>query len=299
MKDSIKYLVASSKIGFLICLFLLIGEVAHAQETWLGVTGIAQYNSTTNAYRWNFGTNGLFSPYDLFLNKADSLTTVTSDYVTQGLFRNFLNGNGFIANNSNINTPQTANFNITGEGLFLAGNGTGVSVKSGIGGGNLAEVDIYNSSGTVSSYYRNASLGFADFTEHTPGVFGWQMTYNTTTGATDFTGRTHFKDSVTTNQLPVNPYDVVNKAYIDSLFNSSGPSSTLITREAPSGVQNGINEVFTLVNIPIIGSESVFLNGVLQDEGVGEDYTISGSTITFLSTIQPTDKIRVNYSIIY
>ncbi|WP_158993464.1 hypothetical protein [Mucilaginibacter sp. L196] len=74
MKDSIK-------IGFLICLFLLIGDVAHAQGTWLGVTGAAQYNSTTNAYRWNFGANGLFSPYDLFLKKVDSLSYVPFSYI--------------------------------------------------------------------------------------------------------------------------------------------------------------------------------------------------------------------------
>lgn len=68
-----------------------------------------------------------------------------------------------------------------------------------------------------------------------------------------------------------------------------------VTRETPTGTINGSNTSFSLANTPISGSESIFLNGVLQDSGAGNDYTISGSTITMLSAPLSGDKIRVNY----
>lgn len=70
-----------------------------------------------------------------------------------------------------------------------------------------------------------------------------------------------------------------------------------ITRETPTGAVNGSNTTYTLANTPISGSESVFVNGLLQESGAGNDYTISGATITSLVVLQTGDKIRVNYMI--
>lgn len=71
--------------------------------------------------------------------------------------------------------------------------------------------------------------------------------------------------------------------------------TTIITRETPSGLINGSNTTYTLANTPVVGSECVFLNGILQDEGAGNDYTISGATITYLTAPFTGDKLRVNY----
>ena len=72
-------------------------------------------------------------------------------------------------------------------------------------------------------------------------------------------------------------------------------SGTLVTRETPAGTINGSNATFTLANTPTVGSESIFLNGILQDSGAGNDYTISGLTITYLTAPVSGDKLRVNY----
>lgn len=72
-------------------------------------------------------------------------------------------------------------------------------------------------------------------------------------------------------------------------------ASNYITREAPTGSVNGSNTSFTLANTPVAGSESVFLNGILQEPGSGNDYTISGGTITFADAPVSGDRIRVNY----
>ncbi len=56
-----------------------------------------------------------------------------------------------------------------------------------------------------------------------------------------------------------------------------------------------MNVTFTLANSPLSGQEHVYLNGVLQDEGGANDYTISGATITF-NTAPPTNSVLLaNY----
>lgn len=53
---------------------------------------------------------------------------------------------------------------------------------------------------------------------------------------------------------------------------------------APSGTINGVNTTFTLSPTPAASSNvNCFLNGVQQQQGAGNDYTISGATITYLT----------------
>jgi hypothetical protein len=68
-----------------------------------------------------------------------------------------------------------------------------------------------------------------------------------------------------------------------------------ITRETPTGTINGSTTSFGLANTPILGTEQVYLNGVLQEPGAGNDYTISGATITYLTAPISGDRLRVVY----
>ena len=72
-------------------------------------------------------------------------------------------------------------------------------------------------------------------------------------------------------------------------------SSSHVTRETPTGAVNGANTAYTIANTPIAGTEHVFLNGILQEPGAGNDYTISGTAITYLTAPVTGDKIRVSY----
>ena len=77
---------------------------------------------------------------------------------------------------------------------------------------------------------------------------------------------------------------------------TAGLSNTnFVDKEIPSGSINGSNTAFTLANTPVAGSEHVFLNGVFQESGAGNDYTISGTAITMLSAPLTGEKIRVSY----
>ena len=65
-----------------------------------------------------------------------------------------------------------------------------------------------------------------------------------------------------------------------------GGGSTLnfSDEEVPSGLINGSNTAFTLANSPNpAASLLLVLNGVIQQQGVGKDYTLSGANITFVS----------------
>jgi len=69
---------------------------------------------------------------------------------------------------------------------------------------------------------------------------------------------------------------------------------SFVIRETPSGTINGVNTIFTLANTPSTNTEQLFLNGVLQEPG-GEDYTISGDTITMVDAPISGDRLKVNY----
>jgi hypothetical protein len=68
-----------------------------------------------------------------------------------------------------------------------------------------------------------------------------------------------------------------------------------VVRETPTGLVNSSNTTYTLANTPLVGTEQVFLNGLLQEPGAGNDYTISGATITYLTAPTTGDRLRVSY----
>lgn len=72
-------------------------------------------------------------------------------------------------------------------------------------------------------------------------------------------------------------------------------TANYVVRETPSGTINGSNTDFTLASTPVSGTEQVFLNGILQEPGAGNDYTIATNVITFLTAPIAGDRIRVTY----
>lgn len=72
----------------------------------------------------------------------------------------------------------------------------------------------------------------------------------------------------------------------------SGSSGTAAYGESPTDNANG---TYTLSHTPIAGTVIVYKNGARQNVGAGNDYTISGSTITRLDTYVATDVFLVDY----
>lgn len=74
-------------------------------------------------------------------------------------------------------------------------------------------------------------------------------------------------------------------------------TTQVVTREVASGVIDGENAIFVLANTPLLGSENVFLNGLLMSQG--DDYMITGASIEFHVDQIPQvgDRLLANYII--
>ena len=88
----------------------------------------------------------------------------------------------------------------------------------------------------------------------------------------------------------------VQIADILSIPNSTVSSNKIyVNKEIPFGQIDGINTTYVLNQTPNIGSEHLYLNGVLIEEGTGTDYHISGSTISFDNPLLPGMKLHCTY----
>ena len=52
---------------------------------------------------------------------------------------------------------------------------------------------------------------------------------------------------------------------------------------------------YTIANVPNPNTDQVFVNGVLQNSGATNDYTLSNTTITFNRDIDSDEVVLVNY----
>jgi hypothetical protein len=93
----------------------------------------------------------------------------------------------------------------------------------------------------------------------------------------------------------------VGLAYATSTHTFSCPSVTAspptFYQAAPSGTINGSNTSFTLSPSPTAATNvNCFENGVQQQQGAGNDYTISGGTITYLTAPPTGTKLNCQWS---
>jgi len=123
------------------------------------------------------------------------------------------------------------------------------------------------------------------------GVTATTAELNILDGVTATYAELNILDGVTADAGELNLLDgaTVTTAELNAL-------GTIVTREVPTGDFDGADFTYILANSPSpAGSESVFVNGILQDEGASDDYTIAGATITFATAPQADDKVLVNY----
>ncbi len=76
-----------------------------------------------------------------------------------------------------------------------------------------------------------------------------------------------------------------NGAVKEADITGPGGTSSMPTLEIPSGTIDGVNDTFTLTVAPTL--LMLFVNGVKVREGAGNDYTLSGNTITFTAGAIP------------
>lgn len=72
-------------------------------------------------------------------------------------------------------------------------------------------------------------------------------------------------------------------------------ASNFVFNETPSGSINGSNVTFTLASTPVSGTVRLRENGIWLRGGSGNDYTISGGTITMTTAPVSGDWLEVDY----
>lgn len=74
---------------------------------------------------------------------------------------------------------------------------------------------------------------------------------------------------------------------------------SFIYKESPLGDVDGVNAIFTLNYQPILDSEHVFMNGLLLDEGLDNDYILDGNKIIFNEAPPAFSKIKCTYKRVF
>ena len=91
---------------------------------------------------------------------------------------------------------------------------------------------------------------------------------------------------------------VTQSIQIDGLTitaNTLNSSKIFVNKETPLGLTNGINTTYILEHEPTPGSDHLYLNGLLIEDGTSTDYIISGSVITFSEPLLNGSKLSCTY----
>jgi hypothetical protein len=80
-----------------------------------------------------------------------------------------------------------------------------------------------------------------------------------------------------------------------SKFEWATVDTATAVQETPTGDINGSNTAYTITSSPVANTLAVYLNGLYQEEGAGNDYTLSGLTITFVEAPETNDILLVQY----
>jgi len=203
-------------------------------------------------------------------NKPVSTATQTAlDNKQNTSAKGVANGYASLDSGGKVPVAQLPNSIMEYQGVFNASSNTPTLAN---GTGNAGDVYRVSVAGTVLGL----TLEMGDYVIYNGST--WEKS-DTTDAVATVAGRT---GNVTLTSTDVTDFD-------------NAVNTKFVTRETPTGSVNGTNTSFSLANTPVVGSEEVYLNGILQEPGAGNDYTISGSTITYLTAPVTGDKVRVNY----
>lgn len=186
---------------------------------------------------------------------------------------------------------------LNGGSITLTTGNPGAGTTDSGGSISLTSFNVANG-GNLSLTGSGTGHGQITVGGNTPNVSASVDIQSTTRGFLPPRMSTTQKNAIATPATGLVVYDsTLNllQLYNGTSWTSVGAVVNFVTREVPSGTVNGVNAVFTLANTPVVGSEEIFLNGLLQNVGALNDYTISGATITFNTAPDSGSAILVTY----
>lgn len=237
-------------------------DVAGIQVEGTGATtvGAILYNSTS-ATEFSIGTGA--SQQDIVgISATQTLTNKTLTTPTIGDFSNATHDHSNGANGGQISITGGT----TGT-LTVARGGTGSTTASG------ARTNLGLVIGTDVQAFDAELDAIAGLTSASNKVI--RFTGSGTADLLDFLD----EDTMTSNSATALASQQSIKAYVDAEVAGAGGGSTH-AEVSVTGTQDGSNKTFTLGSAIDTGVQ-IFLNGQLLNEGSTNDYTISGTTLSF------------------
>ena len=157
-------------------------------------------------------------------------------------------------------------------------------------GGLLFMANLAHTSSAATAPYADPAVIYA---RQYRGVYSAATTYAKYDSVTSAEGN-QYLSLIENNLAHTPPTDGTDSAYWacyarrgpQGIKGDPGVANANQSVEAPSGTMNGSNQTFTLAHTPA-GNIQLFYGGIMLREGVGYDFTISGTTITLLGDIKP------------
>jgi hypothetical protein len=199
---------------------------------------------------------------------------------------------------------QVPVFTVDSKGRITGVTNTAINLISSLSG--LSDVTISNpADGQLLKYTGGGTNKWVNWT---PNYITGNQTITVSGDATG-SGTTSINLTLANSGVTAGTYTKVTvdaKGRVTSgttLLTSDLPSGTLnvssvSVNEIPNPLPNGVTTTFNCTANAVIDTEQVYLNGVLMDEGFGNDYTIVSQnplTINFTFAPTSTDKIRITY----
>lgn len=175
--------------------------------------------------------------------------------------------------NITISNPGTSSF----DGITLS-NGDILFVRAQTA---TAEQGLYTFNGSAAALTRIAQM---DVWAEIPGAF-FSVDEGTTYADTLWLCTSNSGGTLGTTSIT-----------FQNVQTSAGLSNAnFVDAETPSGTINGSNTAFTLANTPVTGSLQLFLNGVRLVVGAGNDYTLTGASISMTTAPITGDSLIATY----
>jgi len=250
---------------------LSIGTDANAALSVEGTSGAINQDVTTDA--------------DVTFNQVTAGTVLGTTFDT----------NVAAAGVTLVGTTLSADGTDDNISITITPKGTGDVVMSSvdIGGGEIDAVTLGTNSAVTEAQIDNINInGNSIISTDTDGDINLTP---------DGTGEVNISkvdiDSGTIDGCTIDSSDVAidGQTFTITLNAGTGAVKRWVVREAPNEAPDNSTTAFTVDYTPISGSEEVYLNGILQNEGGGNDYTLAVKTFTFSVAPETNDVILISY----
>ena len=102
-------------------------------------------------------------------------------------------------------------------------------------------------------------------------------------------------DNLTSTGVTTFPLSANQGFVLKGLIDSLSANVKLRKYGEELAVTHNVAVLPALANVPVAGTERVYLNGIRQQRGSGNDYTISSDSIVFEGVLKSNDKVLVDY----